>query len=106
MNYEDAINKVRELIIDNGNANYNGIYNADIIRKIYLFIGTEGRSLLQNKYFVNVCKKNLYELYFNECIIEAIEWYKLIFNNYINREKIHKQFKKNKKYYIFMKKLN
>ena len=58
-----------------------------VMDELFKYLSTNGRIMIKESMFRESVRQKLFELFFSDCITQAVDWYRLIFNCEISQDK-------------------
>ncbi len=55
--------------------------------ELFKYLSTNGRIMIKESMFRESVRQKLFELFFSDCITQAVDWYRSIFNCEISQDK-------------------
>ena len=58
-----------------------------VMDELFKYLSTNGRIMINESMFRESVRQKLFELFFSDCIAQAVDWYRSIFNCEISQDK-------------------
>ena len=81
-----ARQKIRDYL--NNIADISGIENKILVmNELFEYLSTSGGVMIKDSIFRESVRSKLFELFFSDCVPQAVDWYRLIFKCEISQDK-------------------